>query len=215
MEWYQYVALASLVICIVACTWHFIRLVRLGKPKDLSKKSGNVLQAEAYSYTIAMLPNQKESVYLHVPSFIAGVLFHVGTFISLFLFFVFFFVDPLLLREWLILALAVFFASLFLVVSVISGLALLFKRILLKKIRTLSTWDDYLSNFLTTSFQFFTAFYLIFPDAVATYYYLFASILLLYLPVGKLRHAVYFFAARYQLGFFYGWRNSWPPKKQK
>ncbi|MDR0604575.1 MAG: hypothetical protein LBG80_09765 [Bacteroidales bacterium] len=215
MNWYQYLGLACLIICISACLWHFFRLIRLGKPKDLSKKSGNVFRAEAYSYTIAMLPNQKESVYLHFPTFIAGILFHIGTFISLFLFIVFFFVHPEWFREWFVLALALLLVSLFLVVSAVSGITLLFKRLFLKKIRTLSTIDDYLSNFFTTLFQVFTAVYLIFPNEVATYYYIFASILLLYLPVGKLRHAVYFFAARYQLGFFYGWRNSWPPKKQK
>lgn len=215
MTWYQYLGLACLLICIGACTWHFFRLIRLGKPKDLSKKSGSVFRAEAYSYTVAMLPKQKESVYLHFPTFIAGMLFHTGTFISLFLFIVFFFVDPELLREWFIFALAELLVSLFLAVSAVSGISLFFKRLFLKKIRTLSTLDDYLSNFLTTLFQVFTAFYLIFPNEAATYYYIFASMLLLYLPVGKLRHAVYFFAARYQLGFFYGWRNSWPPKKQK
>jgi len=45
-------------------------------------------------------------------------------------------------------------------------------------------------------------------------YYVTAALLLLYIPVGKLRHLVYFFAARYQLGYFYGWRGSWPPSKK-
>ena len=35
------------------------------------------------------------------------------------------------------------------------------------------------------------------------------------MPLGKLRHAVYYFAARYHLGFFYGWRNVWPNKENK
>ncbi|MDR1459742.1 MAG: hypothetical protein LBI60_05980 [Bacteroidales bacterium] len=215
MYWYQYLSLAALFICLSVCVWHFFRLIRLGKPKDLSQKSGSVIRAEAYSYTLAMLPAQKESAYLHVPTYIAGILFHIGTFISLFLFFVFFFVNPLLFREWLILAIAVILISLFLIISAACGLFLFFKRLFLKKIRTLSTLDDYLSNLLTTSLQLVTMFYLMFPNVVAIIYYLLTSILLLYLPVGKLRHVVYFFAARYQLGFFYGWRNSWPPKKQK
>jgi hypothetical protein len=213
--WYHYMGFACLLICIGACVLHFIRLVRLGKPKELSEKSGSIPRAEVYSYTVAMFPREKESCYLHLPTYIGGVLFHIGTFIGLFLFLVFFFVEPALFREWLLLAIAVLLVCLYLVVSAISGIALLLKRLLLKKLRTLSTLDDYLSNLLTTSFQIVTAFYLYFLNDAATYYYIFASILLLYLPVGKLRHAVYFFAARYQLGFFYGWRNSWPPKKQK
>jgi nitrate reductase gamma subunit len=46
-------------------------------------------------------------------------------------------------------------------------------------------------------------------------YYFISIILFLYLPFGKLKHAVYYFAARYHLGFFYGWRNTWKPKKEK
>jgi len=42
-----------------------------------------------------------------------------------------------------------------------------------------------------------------------------ATILFLYLPFGKLKHVVYYFAARYHLGFFYGWRNTWPPRKKE
>jgi hypothetical protein len=38
---------------------------------------------------------------------------------------------------------------------------------------------------------------------------------MLYIPAGKLRHTVYFFAARYHLGYFFGWRGVWPPGKVK
>jgi len=214
MFWYQYLSLGCLLVCLCACTWHFIRLVRLGKPKDLSKKSGNIPRAEVYSYTVSMLPNQKESAYLHIPSFTAGVFFHIGTFIGLLLFVVSFFISPEVLEGfhilniWLILA---WLMLLGLVAGIICGLLLFLKHFFSKTLRALSTLDDYLSCFLTTAFQAFTAIYLVFGDGFAPYYYILVSVLLLYLPVGKLRHVVYFFAARYHLGFFYGWRNSWPP----
>jgi nitrate reductase gamma subunit len=215
MYWYHYLSLGCLFICLSACLWHFFRLIRLGKPKDLSQKSGSIPRAELYSYTIAMLPTQKESAYLHIPTFTAGVLFHIGTFVALLLFLVFFFVNPILLRDWLLLAIGILFAILLLGISVVCGGSLFFKRLFLRKLRTLSTMDDYVSVLLVTLFQLVTIFYLIFGDSVATYYYITASILLLYMPVGKLRHAVYFFAARYQLGFFYGWRNAWPLSKKR
>jgi hypothetical protein len=187
----------------------------LGKPKDLSKKSGNLARAQLYSYTAAMLPAQKESAYLHIPTFTAGIFFHAGTFLSLLLFVVFFFASPMLFRNNLALAILVLLLSLGLAVSTVCGFSLLLKRIFSKKLRDLSNFDDYLSNFLTTIFQLFTAFYLIIGNSFDVYYYIFTSILLLYLPVGKLRHVVYYFAARYHLGFFYGWRNTWPPAKKK
>ena len=211
MYWYQYMALACMGICIIACFWHFFRLIRLGKPKDLSQKSGNLAKAEIYSYTTAMLPNKKESAYLHIPTFTAGMLFHIGTFVSLLLFVLFLFVDLDFFREYLPLAVLLLLLLVGLVVSSLCGFGLLLKRIFSNKLRALSSLDDYLSSFLTILFQVFTGFYLVFGDFAAIPYYISASILLLYLPVGKLRHAVYFFAARYQLGWFYGWRNSWPP----
>jgi hypothetical protein len=75
MLWYQYVSLGCLGVCFGACLWHFLRLIRLGKPKDLSKKSGNMARAQRYAYTTAMLPAQKESAYLHIPTFTAGIFF--------------------------------------------------------------------------------------------------------------------------------------------
>ena len=213
MHWYQYMALSCLMICFAACLWHFLRLIRLGKTKDLSRKSGNVAKAEVYSYTAAMLPTQKESAYLHIPTFTAGIFFHIGSFIGLILFVAFFFVEPEIFRVYLVLAILLLLLLIGLAVGAICGFGLMLKRIFSKKLRDLSTVDDYLSNFLTTLFQICTGFYMIFGDIFAPYYYVSVAVLLLYLPVGKLRHVVYFFAARYHLGYFYGWRNSWPPKE--
>ncbi len=207
MFWYQYLSLGCLGICLAACLWHFFRLIRLGRPKDLSRKSGNIPGALVYSYTTAMSPANKESAYLHLPTYIGGIFFHIGTFVGLALFIVFFFAYPFLFPLGLTWAL-----SIILLVSIISGIILFIKRFTVPKVRKLSHPDDYISNLLTTLFQLFTLIYLLLDHSFVVYYYLFASLLLLYIPVGKLRHVVYFFAARYHLGFFYGWRNAWPPK---
>jgi len=215
MFWYQYLCLGCLFVCVSACLWHFIRLVRLGKPKDLSKKSGNITKSVIYSNTFAMLPNQKESAYLHLPTFTAGVLFHIGTFLALLLFIVFFFIDMAIIWEYEALMILTVLVELFLFISIVCGLILFSKRLFSSKLRELSTLDDTISTLLTMAFQQFTMTYLVAGDSFAMYYYILASIFFLYIPVGKLRHVVYFFAARYQLGFFYGWRNSWPPTTKK
>ena len=215
MFWYQYLCLGCLFVCVSACLWHFVRLVRLGKPKDLSKKSGNITKSVIYSNTLAMLPNQKESAYLHLPTFTAGVLFHIGTFIALSFFVVFFFLDIAVFQEYTTLLILATLTELFLVISMACGLILLLKRIFSKKLQALSSLDDSVSTFLTMLFQFVTIYYLLQGDSFAMKYYILTSIFFLYIPVGKLRHVVYFFAARYQLGFFYGWRNSWPPSPKK
>ena len=44
-------------------------------------------------------------------------------------------------------------------------------------------------------------------------YYIIMALLFVWMPLGKIKHVLYFFFARYHLGFFYGWRGTWPPKK--
>ena len=86
---------------------------------------------------------------------------------------------------------------------------LLIKRISYSRMRSLSNPDDYFSNILVAGFLFFTAISLIIPDLIP-YLFIYACFLLLYIPIGKLRHAIYFFAARAYLGVFFGRRNVWP-----
>jgi hypothetical protein len=97
-------------------------------------------------------------------------------------------------------------------VSAMSGIGILVKRITLEKVRSLSNMDDYLSNTLVTLFQIAT-FCVLWSEGFFGFYCISVSLLLLYIPVGKLKHVLYFFAARYQLGIFYGWRGIWPLRK--
>ena len=100
--------------------------------------------------------------------------------------------------------------SAFLILTVLSGLFILIKRFTVLKLRILSNPDDYISNILVTAFQGVTALYLIIGQPVGYLYYITTAALLLYLPVGKLKHLIYFFAARYHLGIFFGRRGVWP-----
>lgn len=205
MTLYKIISLTAFFVCCISLTYHLLRLIRLGLPKDYSKKIGNTKSAISYSFTGAMSPLKKESAYLHLPTYTAGMLYHIGTFISASLFLLFLlnvnFVYPL---QWVFICV--------LAVSSACGIGIFLKRVLLKKLRFLSNPDDYISNLLVTTFQVFTL--IILAEGIfAPYYYIFTSLLFLYLPLGKLKHSLYFFAARYHLGFFYGWRNVWPAKK--
>ena len=205
MYWYQLLAIVSAIICIISCLIHGVKLIRFGKPIDYSQKSGDVAGAIKYSYTSAMSPLKKESAFLHLPTYIAGILYHLGTFLSLFLFIMFIIgIVPDGLLSYLL--------STVLLVSGLSGLGIFINRIVKEQLRALSNPDDYISNLLVTLIQFITAYSLI-VSTVSPAYYILISILFLYLPIGKLKHTVYFFAARYHLGFFYGWRGVWPPKQ--
>jgi hypothetical protein len=202
MNGYFLLTLVSLAICLLTCMYHVYKILLLGKPKDYSQPAGNVSSAVVYSFTGGMSPLKKESAYLHLPTYTAGIIYHIGTFLSIGLF-----IGIMLdmqLGETFKLAL-----SLLLVISGLCGLGILIKRIVKKELQSLSNPDDYISNILVTGLQLVTAVFLSFPTPL---YYIVVSALLLYLPIGKLKHTIYFFAARYQLGFFYGRRGVWPPK---
>jgi hypothetical protein len=124
---------------------------------------------------------------------------------------------------WIALAIMIFLG-----ISFSSGVAIFVKRILKKELRALSNPDDFISNLLVTLFQLATISLILFRIVLSSYhpavqllngsivqllYYFSFSLLMLYLPMGKLRHTVYFFAARYHLGYFFGYRGVWPPGK--
>lgn len=208
MYWYQWISLAALVYCSLLLSSRFTGLLKRGAPKDLSEKSGNVGKAVLYSYTAAMSPANKESAYLHLPTFTAGLFFHAGTFLSILLF-LWFILNSFLSIEIPPLLSQILSAVLF--ITAASGLSIFIKRAVKKELREMSGFDDYFSNGITTLVQFFTALYLLFPGAAAMYY-IATALFFLWLPSGKTKHLLYFFLARYHLGFFYGWRGTWPPK---
>jgi len=202
MSWYIALTLVSFLICLTACVYHAYRIIALGKPNDFSEPIGNVGPAVAYSFTGGMSPKKKESAFMHLPTYTAGILYHLGTFLSVALFFCFLF-------KMSFGGTLTYILSGFLILSGLCGIGILIKRLVKKELRSLSNPDDYLSNLLVTLFQLVTVIYLHFPTP---FYFVLVSSLLLYLPLGKLKHTIYFFAARYHLGFFYGRRGVWPPK---
>lgn len=205
MDVYRIISLIAFLLCCISLTYHFIRLIRLGLPKDYSHKIGNLKTAIPYSFIGAMNPFKKESAYLHLPTYTAGILYHIGTFVSIVLYILFLFNINIVYSLQLILVFV-------LIVSSISGVGILLKRITLRKLRFLSNADDYISNILVTMFQIFSLIFLVL-ESFSPYYFIGTGLLFLYLPIGKLKHLLYFFAARYHLGFFYGWRGVWPVKK--
>jgi len=232
MNYFIYASYVALLFCLTTCFLHFLRLIRLGAPKDLSDKSGNISAGVLYSNTSAMLPNQKESAYKHLPTFTAGVIFHIGTFLAFFSF-LFLILDVIIpykasffLLQYNIISL---FIALCLWIGTFIGIGLLIKRLTYKQLRPFSNFDDYFSVSLNTLFQLVSAILFTiyaFSDYFSRYfnlkifdftfyaYYLVSAILFLYVPFSKMKHFIYYFSARYHLGFFYGRRGTWPPKKK-
>jgi len=207
MEWYYWLAIIGLGVCLLSCIYHFYRVISLGNPPEYARRTGHIGKAVRYSFTGAMSPKVKESAYLHMPTYMAGIIYHIGTFLAIFLFF-------FALAGIRLDGILMYVSGGILLLSFLCGTGILIKRLGKHELRSLSNPDDYISNILVTAFQLFTVLAMLEISFVPVYFII-SAILLIYFPLGKLKHAVYFFAARYHLGYFYGWRDVWPPKPIK
>lgn len=182
--------------------FQFVRAIFSGRNTDFSKAIGKPTPAVIYSLTGAMSPAKKETAYLHLPTYTAGIFFHLGIFLSFIILGLNFF--NVELNEW-----GSMIGILMFMISGFCGIMIFAKRIINGRLRRLSYPDDYFSNMLVTGFQLICLVSLIHSEWQA-YLFIYGSILFLYIPFGKLKHIVYFFAARVHLGIFFGKRGVWP-----
>ena len=177
--------------------------IRRGRRRDYAVAAGNPTRGLIYNFTVAMLPGHKESIRLHPIEFAAGILLHAGIMLGL---------------VELVLCIirpggAVAVPQLLWPISVLSlsaGLGLLIRRVSSPLMRFLSVPDDYLAILATCGFVAAAAL-LPLGGAFELAFMIYAALLLIYLPLGKLRHAVFFFVARGEYGLRLGYRGVYPP----
>lgn len=208
MDVIRIISVVALILSISMLAKQFFALLAAGKPNDYSKPSGSVEKGVIYSFTGAMSPFEKESAYLHFPTYFAGIVFHIGTFLSLLLFPIVLFIQKILEYSFVLSGIL----AAILALGALSGAGILIKRLLNKNLKAISGADDYISNILTTSAQGVSACLLLTGLGEGIYFVVFI-LLLLWIPIGKTRHVLYFFFARYHLGTFYGRRGTWPQKQ--
>lgn len=204
---FHWMFVASFGVFAAAAAFFILQVFLRAGAADPAEVRGNAPMAVLYSFTAAMSPLKKESAKRHVPTYVMGLVFHAGVVLS--------FAG----------AAAHFFgveagtaaarsAGSFLVLSSAVGLALFVKRLARPKLRSFSTLDDFASNLLVVGFQATSAWAFFDPRAVPASF-VYASALLVYIPLGKLRHAIFFPLARVYLGLFYGRRGVWGARKRK
>jgi hypothetical protein len=207
MTIYHWILLAGFATCLASCLYHFFRIIGSGVPGDKAVAKGKIGPAVAYSFTKGMSPKKKETAFLHLPTYAAGLLFHLGTFFGFaWLILIFLGIE---LHPWID-----YISAGFLSISGLTGLGILIKRMINRNMHSLSNPDDYISNLLVSGFHLLVGTALILTKAVPALF-IYSTVLFLYIPLGKLRHMVYFFTSRFHLGVFYGRRGTWPVKKQR
>lgn len=199
--------LAGLTIFIVVSATLLRKALPAWRVHDPAAPKGSRSSGALYALTGAMMPWKKESARLYPASYALGVLYHLGSFLGFFGVAVLFFGIRLP-------AVIVSASALFLAITAASGFGLLIKRIVSPNLRYFSSPDDYFSNVLVTGWQVFIIMALLYESMLPALLIL-TGMLFLYIPAGKLRHAIFFLPARIHLGLFYGRRGVWPAKNRQ
>ncbi len=200
------VVLAAGAWAILALAASLLRVRAYGRRVLFAKAAGDPATGVRYAFTKGMRPTAKESVQTAMPSFLAGTAYHVGVFSAF----------ALLALELAGLSVArlglsaLVAARALTLAGALSGLALLTKRTVEPHLRRLSCPDDYLSNTLATAFAALACAATFSPGLRAPWLAA-AAALLVYAPLGKIRHCAFFFSSRYHLGSFFGRRGTYPP----
>lgn len=173
-----------------------------GGRRDFSQKSGQPLKGMVYNFTIAMLPSHKETIRLHPFAFTTGLIMHAGAFAALFT--TLYILAPFTMPRLLTLVNIILLAP-----ALPAAIILIFRRITSRLLKSINTPDDYFAIIATTVFILIA---LLFHLDVLnqTILLLYAILFLLYFPLGKLRHALFFFVARADYGRRLGYRGVYP-----
>jgi signal transduction histidine kinase len=188
-------AFAALIILV-------IRTSVYGHKSDYAEAQGNIGKGVIYAFGQGMMPWAKESAAKHLPTFIAGIFYHAGIFAAgLFLI--------TLLFEFSLSPALTQILRIGLTIGLACGLGLLTKRVSLPYMRFISCPDDYLSNLLVNIF-IAAALAVTFVAGWQTILFWAAIALSLYIPLGKIRHCLFFFYTRILFGAFFGRRGVLP-----
>lgn len=177
------------------------------RTKDYSLRTGDPYAGIIYNFTAAMLPSHKETIRKHPVKFGIGLILHAGAFLAIFTL-LFTLVTDRAFHSFPLLISLIQFAS------VSSGIYLFVRRITAKEISGISHPDDYFASAITTVFILISMlFSLSIVDQSA--FYGTAILLFFYFPVGKLKHALFFFIVRADYGARLGYRGIYPVHVQK
>ncbi len=192
-------------VWMVAALATQVARVCAARVRDYSAPAGSPWRAVVYSFTAGMSPWRKESARLYVLEFGLGLLLHVGVFLALGRVALALVSEPTGALSPVAVVLRGIAAA-----ALLAGVALFIRRLRSPTLRQMSAPDDYLANLATCALLAAAA--LLPPtQAGAAWLLAYATLLFIYVPLGKLRHVVFFFVARGAHAWRLGYRGTYPP----
>jgi len=202
----QILAISAVVFSLSAFAFRLRKFTQLAVPRDRSPLKGDPQAGINYALTLGMMPWAKESTRRHAVAYLRGVGFHLVVFLVLALF---------LASPWLGFLPIVLRSFLAIICGIGSILALwgFLARFIDHGLRVLSTPDDYFAVILVSLFLASAAAMLA-DSAFLPLFYLASALTLIYMPLGKIRHCIYFAFSRIFFGRFFGRRAVLPHNQQ-
>jgi hypothetical protein len=192
----------SLAYAVVSLIVLVIRTSIRNRTTNYAESQGSVLSGVIYAFGLGMMPWAKESAAKHLPTFFAGILYHSGIFAAGLILIA-------LLFGWGLSPALTQILRIALIAGLACGLGLLVKRISLSYMRFISCPDDYVSNLLV-NIVLAAALLVTFQDGLQAVLFWVVIALSLYIPLGKIRHCIFFFYTRILFGAFFGRRGVLP-----
>jgi hypothetical protein len=195
---YQFLALAGMVAGLIGILVRYASTKRRALPADRSPIKGDLSHGIIYAFTTGMMPWAKESTRIHMIAYLRGIGFHAGIFTA---------IGAVVISPWwrylpVFLSWAMFWI---LALGAILGAAGGMMRIAERNLRGLSLPDDHFAVWLVTLFIAVTALAILI-EAFMIPMYIVGAITFVYVPLGKIRHCLYFFFSRLFFGRFFGRR---------
>ena len=192
-------ALVALVFSVSVFASRWAQMQRLPFPKDRSIPKDSATKGILYAFTLGMAPWSKESTRIHMIAYLRGIAFHVGIFAGLaaFLASPWFETIPLIVR--VVFAILTGFGA-------AMGVAGALMRVVEHNLRAISTPDDHASVWLVTIFLAAMTIALG-ATAFVPAMWVIAAAMLVYAPLGKIRHCIYFYFGRLFFGIHIGRRG--------
>jgi hypothetical protein len=200
--WLRALVVAAGLFAAGGLTTTILATRRFRPRQPLAPPEGSEWQGVQYALFAGMMPWAKESARRHLPTYFTGITYHVGIAAGLLTL-----VTTLLSSEAT--GIAKIVLSVLTILGAAAGIGLLAKRAVTPALRAISTPDDVISNGLVTLFLVAAASTLWTPQ-FAIVFLVIATVLLVYMPVGKIRHCFLFFVSRITFGRFFGRRRVLP-----
>ncbi|MGD9347890.1 MAG: hypothetical protein PVH84_18650 [Candidatus Aminicenantes bacterium] len=202
----RYGVIFSFVLSSAILIYLLIKTRTFGRKRLLSAPRGSWKKGILYAFGKGMMPWEKESAQKHLWTYLAGFGYHFGIFAAFgYLLFKIF--------MWPIGSFPLNVLKIFMVCGLACGVALGIKRSLVKTMRKLSCPDDYVANVFVDLFVLL-AFLDSFLPGIRPIFYAQSIILVIYMPVGKIRHCFFFFYSRILFGYFFGRRGVFQQKQK-